>query len=344
MKKILVVGPSWVGDMVMAQSLFISLQQRFGSAEIDVLAPAWSAPVLARMPQVHETVVQPVGHGSLQLLSRYRLGKSLRNRCYDLALILPRSYKAALVPFFARIRHRTGFRGELRYGVINDIRPLDKAVLKQTVQRFVALGQAKEAVLPPAVPKPRLQVDEENLSRLIDELGLSTDKPVIGLMPGAEYGPAKCWPLSYYGDLAGRLLKKGYDVWIFGSEKDKPAAETIMQNSGGQVKNLCGRTQLADVIDLLSHPLAVVCNDSGLMHIAAAVGQRVVALYGSSTPDYTPPLSEKAIVLYDRLPCSPCFKRRCPLQHTNCLNNIGVTRVMDVLENELSQLVEVNNA
>ncbi|MDH5324069.1 MAG: lipopolysaccharide heptosyltransferase II [Gammaproteobacteria bacterium] len=327
--KILVVGPAWIGDMVMAQSLFKRLRQRYPSALIDVLAPAWSAPILQRMPEVHQCVEQPLGHGRLAIGRRYQLGKSLRSVNYDLAVVLPRSYKAALVPFFAKIKHRVGYRGELRYGVINDIRPLDKSVLTQTVQRFTALGEAPDAPLPPSILPPTLNIDRNNAERLLRELDLQTDKPVVGLMPGAEYGPAKCWP--YYAQLARQLTQKDCYVWIFGSEKDRSGGDDIAQGNS-QVRNLCGSTQLADAVDLLSLPQAVVCNDSGLMHIAAAVGQHVIAIYGSSTPDYTPPLSDKATVLYEGLECSPCFKRRCPLGHTNCLNNISVERVLSALD------------
>lgn len=328
MNSILVVGPSWIGDMVMAQSLFISLYQQHPSITIDVLAPAWSAPILARMPEVNQCISQPVGHGSVQLSLRYQLGKSLRKHEYDMALVLPRSYKAALIPFFARIEHRVGFRGEFRYGVINDIRPLDKSVLTQTVQRFVALGQPPDADLPPRIAHPKLDVDADNCAKVLQRLQLNTDKPVVVMMPGAEYGPAKCWPIPYYASLAKRLVQKGCQVWLLGSEKDYKAAEEIVIQSESAVDNLCGKTSLADAVDLLSLPKLVVCNDSGLMHVAAAVGQHVVAIYGSSTPAYTPPLTDKASVLYDALPCSPCFKRQCPLGHTNCLNDISVDRVL----------------
>jgi heptosyltransferase-2 len=310
-ERILVVGPAWVGDMVMAQSLFMTLQQQNPDITIDVLAPAWSLPLLSRMPQVNEAIALPVTH----------------------AIVIPRSYKSALIPFFAGIPVRTGYRGEMRYGLINDMRPLDKEVLTQTVQRHVALGLPRTADQPPAVPFPELCIDEPNQRRLLSELGLSLDSPIVGLMPGAEYGPAKQWPIAYYQELAGKLVATGYQVWVFGSKKEYALGEEIAQ-AGSDVTNLCGKTHLEDVIDLIALCDNVVSNDSGLMHVACATGSRVIAIYGSSSPTYTPPLSKNAEVIYLNLECSPCFKRNCPLGHTNCLSRI---RPMDVIKNVVNQ-------
>lgn len=320
-ERILVVGPAWVGDMVMAQSLFMTLQQRQPVVIIDVLAPAWSLPLLSRMPQVNNAIALPVGHGQLALAARFRLGRQLRHKGYTRAIVIPRSFKAALVPFFAGIPLRTGYRGEMRYGVINDMRVLNKEVLTQTVQRQVALGLPKTAELPPAIPYPQLDIDGDNQRHLLKKLGLHPDKPVIGLMPGAEYGPAKQWPIAYYQELAGKLIVAGYQVWVFGSDKERAFGEQVAL-AGKNVINLCGKTRLEDVVDLIALCDSVVSNDSGLMHVACATGRRVIAIYGSSSPSYTPPLSKNAEVIYRYLECSPCFKRVCPLGHTNCLTGI----------------------
>lgn len=325
-QQILVAGPAWVGDMVMAQSLFITLKQRYANVEIDVLAPAWSNPILARMPEVRETINLPVSHGEFGLVRRYKLGKSLRNKIYDQSIITPRSYKSALVSFFARAKQRTGYRGEMRYGVLNDIHSLDKTILKQTVQRYVALGLDEDLSVAPITPFPKLTIDEKNSQRLLTELKLNIDKPVIALLPGAEYGEAKRWPVEYYAQLASKLCERGLQVWILGSKKDYEAATTI--SDGNTAINLCGKTRLEDSIDLLSLCQSAVTNDSGLMHIAAAVDIPLVAIYGSSTPEYTPPLTNKAKIQYLGLECSPCFKRVCPLGHTNCLKNISVDDVI----------------
>ncbi|MFO7593037.1 MAG: lipopolysaccharide heptosyltransferase II [Pseudomonadota bacterium] len=330
-ERVLIAGPSWVGDMVMAQSLFITLKQQYSQAQIDVLAPQWSLPLLARMPEVNEGIALPLGHGEFGLATRWQLGRALRQRGYNRAIVTPRSFKAALVPFFAGATVRTGYRGEMRYGLLNDIRPLDKAVLKQTVQRYVALGLPADSALPPPVPSPSLEIDGTNRQRVLNELGLKRDSKIIGLMPGAEYGPAKCWPIPYYAELAERLAQQGCRVWLFGSEKDRPVAEKIAEGAGERVHNLCGRTTLVDAVDLIACCDAVVSNDSGLMHVAAAVGRPLVAIYGSSTPDYTPPLTDKATVLYRELECSPCFERNCPYGHTDCLTGITVDEVYRAL-------------
>lgn len=328
-QRILVVGPSWVGDMVMAQSLFMTLQQRYPGVIIDVVAPLWSGGLLGRMAEVNDYIEMPLGQGQLELGVRYRLGRSLRPRCYDQAIVIPRSWKSAVVPAAAKIPQRIGYRGEMRYGLLNDIRQLDKSRLTQTVQRYVALGLSDDAPLPPAeIPQPHLRVESANQSDLRARLALNTERPVVGFMPGAEYGPAKCWPIEYYGELARRLLAAGYQVWLFGSQKDHPSCAAIEAAAPGVV-DLAGKTELVDVVDLLALCKLVVCNDSGLMHVAAATGCHVIALYGSSTPDYTPPLTESADICYARLDCSPCFERECPKKTLQCLYDISVESVFE---------------
>jgi len=318
----------------MAQSLFMSLKQRNPEVLIDVVAPAWSHPLLARMPQVQRAITLEVGHGQLGLLARFRLGRSLRHNHYDRAIVLPRSFKSALIPFFAGAKIRTGFRGEMRYGLLNDIRPLDKTVLRQTVQRYVALGQdANKPLSGSHFSNPRLNIDIDNQKHLLHTFGLRIDKPVVGIMPGAEYGPAKCWPAANFAKLAASLNDKGIDVWIFGSGKEKSIADKIIATAP-QARNLCGQTRLEDVIDLMALTRVVVSNDSGLMHIACASGTGVIGIYGSSDPDYTPPLSENAKVIYLGLECSPCFERTCPLGHTDCLNKIPAKYVAAILLDE----------
>jgi len=329
-ERILVVGPAWVGDMVMAQSLFMTLKQCQPAVIIDVLAPAWSLPLLSRMPEINEAIALPVRHGQLALATRFRLGRQLRHKGYTRAIVIPRSLKAALVPFFASIPIRTAYRGEMRYGVISDMRALDKEVLTQTVQRQVALGLPAKATQPPPIPYPELEINESNQKYLLGKHGLNLKKPVIGLMPGAEYGPAKQWPIAYYQELAEKLTTAGNQVWVFGSEKERAIGEQIGQ-AGKGVFNLCGKTDLVDVIDLIALCDNVVSNDSGLMHIACATGTKVIAIYGSSDPAYTPPLSNHAQVIYQGLECSPCFERECPFGHYRCLKEIKVNKLAKLL-------------
>lgn len=332
--RILIVGPAWIGDMVMAQSLYMILRRRYPDIGIDVLAPAWSGPVLRRMPEVRRAVEMPLGHGELDLSARYRLGRALRAERYDRAIVLPRSLKSALAPCFARIPRRTGFRGELRYGLINDMRPLDERLLPMMVQRYAALAldPGDPPLAPADIPHPRLEIDRANQQRLRAELGLASDRPAVGFMPGAEYGPAKRWPPEHFAGLARALIARGFQVWLFGSDKDRPVCGEIARLAGAGVADLSGRTRLEDAIDLIALTEWAVTNDSGLMHVAAATGRRIVAIYGSSTPDYTPPLSEHAETVYLELECSPCFERECPLGHYDCLRTLGVDRILAVMD------------
>jgi heptosyltransferase II len=333
--KVLVIGPSWVGDMVMAQALYKLLRQRDPTAEIHVVAPAWSLPVLARMPEVTRGIELAVRHGELALGRRRSLGRALRAERYDRAIVLPRSAKAALVPWFAKVPRRTGFRGEWRYGLLNDVRRLD-ARLDQTVKRFVALGQSRDEAppkeLPPAL-RPRLVSDPRNLEQLRAAHGLRRGAPLVALMPGAEYGAAKRWPAASYGALAAALASEHADVVVLGSAKEKAIGDEVAaQARSPSVRNLCGVTSLADAVDLLGAADVAVSNDSGLLHVAAAAGSPVVAVYGSSSPQFTPPLTDAAAVVSLELECSPCFARDCPLKHMRCLNDLSAATVLQAVE------------
>jgi heptosyltransferase-2 len=280
------------------------------------------------MPEVNQGIATDTAHGELAFGKRREQGHKLRTRRYDRSIILPRSFKAALVPWFANIPVRTGFRGEMRFGLVNDVRNLDKRILDQTVKKFVALGRPADGHVD-KLPQPSLRVSKDNQSTAMDRLHLQAGKPAVALMPGAEYGPAKCWPLEYFASLATALTEWGYSVWVLGSESDQAAGRFIADNSAA--RSLCGHTSLADVIDLLAYCQHAVTNDSGLMHVAAAVGTHVHVLYGSSSPDYTPPLTERKTIHYRRLDCSPCFERQCPLGHLNCLRKMRPETVLEAI-------------
>ena len=320
--------------MVMAQGLFMRLKASRPDALIDVLAPTWSLPMLARMPEINQAIEVAIGHGRFGLLQRLKIGLALRKNHYTQAIVLPRSYKSALIPFFAGIPQRTGYRGEMRYGVINDIRPLNKTILTQTVQRYVALGINHNVVSAPQIPYPRLEVDKKNQPELLLKFKLSAQKPIICMMPGAEYGPAKQWPIEKYADLAAIVVKRGFQVWVIGSAKEQALGERISMQQQNDISNLCGKTSLVEAVDLVAMSAWVVTNDSGLMHVACATGRKVIAIYGSSTPAYTPPLSKDAKLVYHALECSPCFERSCPLGHTRCLNEISVDEVLECITHQ----------
>ena len=325
--KILVLGPAWVGDMVLAQSLFKILKQEHPDCIIDVAAPAWTLPLIARMTEVNKGIALPFKHGELAMFKRIKFGKSLRNEGYTQAIILTNSFKSAILAFAAQIPQRTSFLGEMRYGLINDIRALDKAKLPRTVDRFVTLGLKPHAILPSNIPNPSLIANMENALACLQELGASApSSKVLGLCPGAEYGEAKRWPAQYYAEVANAALSKGWLVWLFGSAKDAPVTTLINELTNNQCLDLGGKTNLSAAIDLMSLCEAIVSNDSGLMHVAAALDKTLVAIYGSSDPHHTPPMSSKAVVEYLGLECSPCFQRTCPLNDPdlklNCLNKI----------------------
>jgi heptosyltransferase-2 len=325
--RILIVGPAWVGDMVLAHSLFQVLKSHAPDCTIDVAAPPWTLPLTARMPEVRAGIALDFKHGEFGWSARRALGKELAARHYDQAIVLPNSWKSALVPFFAGARRRTGYIGELRYGLLNDARRLDKARLPRTVDRFVALALASDAPLPP-IPNPALTADRANAEATLTRLRVALpDKPVLALCPGAEYGPAKRWPVEYYAELARLKLTEGWAVWLFGSAKDVDITAAVQSQTDGCCVDLGGKTNLLEAVDLLAIATAVVTNDSGLMHIAAALARPVIALYGSSDPRHTPPMSPQAQVLYRGLACSPCFERECPLQHLNCLRDIRPAEV-----------------
>lgn len=321
--KILVIGPSWVGDMVLAQSLFKALKTQQPNCIIDVAAPAWTLPLLARMPEVNRGIALPFKHGQLGLFERIKFGKSLRNAAYDQAILLTNSLKSAILPFAANIPLRTGFVGEMRYGLLNDIHKLDKAKLPRTVDRFVALSQAETKELNTLIQNPALIANKANALATLEKLNIAppTGK-VLGLCPGAEFGEAKRWPIEYYAEVANDALQKGWQVWLFGSEKDLPVTQKINQLCQHQCVDFGGKTKLGEAIDLMSLCDTFVSNDSGLMHVAAALNKKVIAIYGSSNPHHTPPMSAKAVIEYLALSCSPCFKRECPLLHLNCLKQI----------------------
>ncbi|HZR67757.1 MAG TPA: lipopolysaccharide heptosyltransferase II [Burkholderiales bacterium] len=328
MPRILIVAPNWIGDTLLAQPLFARLRRKLPSAVIDAMAPPWTAPVLRRMPEISDVIEAPFLHGKLELRARWRLGRSLRAHQYDEAIVLPNTFKAALVPFFAEIPLRVGFVGETRYGLLTLVHRLDEKKLPLMAERYAQLAERPGAPPPRPLAPAKLNVDEANLIITLGRLGLSRAKPVVALCPGAEFGPSKRWPAGHFAALARRLAAMGRTVWIFGSPNDRPIGEEIAKLAEGAAVNLCGRTDLAAAIDLLSIAEIVVTNDSGLMHLAAAVGRPIVALYGSSSPEHTPPLTERARLVRTGIDCSPCFQRDCPLGHHKCMVELTPERVL----------------
>lgn len=329
--KILIVGPSWVGDMMMAQVLFKLLHQQNPNCELHVLAPAWSEALLSRMPEIKKSIVLPFNHGQLELKKRFQFAKQLRAEKYDQAIVLPNSLKSALIPYWANIPKRTGWIGEYRFGLLNDVRRLNKKLFSKMIERFAALAFSCNTFLPANLPIPSLQIKKENIDVALQQYDLisSAKNKILALCPGAEFGPSKCWPAKYYAAVANQKLNEGWSVWIFGSSNDRMIAEEIQLLTDQRCINLAGKTALSDAVDLLSLATTVVTNDSGLMHIAAALDRNVIAIYGSTSPDFTPPLSDKAKILQLNLDCQPCFQRQCPLKHHNCMQQLLPMTVLE---------------
>jgi heptosyltransferase-2 len=335
--RILVVAPSWVGDAILSEPLVARLGTTRGDASIDVLAPAWCAPVYARMPGVGRIFDSALRHGRVDWAQRRAMARTLSAQGYTQAVILPNSWKSALVPWLARIPLRTGYTGEMRWGIVNDRRRLDRPALPRLVERYAALA-ADAGVAPAAATAPVLVPDRVNLDAAIRALDLRVGSGIAILCPGAEFGPAKRWPPEHFADLARKFLADGLEVWLLGSPNDKPATEAVLTAAGtdrGALRDLSGRTDLGTAIDLLSLASIVVSNDSGLMHAAAAVGAPLVALFGSSSPAYTPPMSATARIARIDIACSPCFKRECPLGHFKCMRDLAPPAVYDLARTAL---------
>lgn len=331
------VGPSWIGDMVMAQSTFIRLRERMPEATIDVLAPPVTAALAARMPEVDSTVIMDIGHGEFAFGKRRRIARRLRDARYDQAVVLQRSAKAALVPWLAGIPKRTGVRGELRYGLINDVRHIDTERYPRKVEHYALLALADAGDPLGALRLPRLTVDAHRRRQLITDLSLDCERAIVGFAPGAAYGGAKQWPATHFAQLAAALDARGVAVWIFGSTPDRALAAKLAAAAPRHGVNLCERTSLTDIADLASLTTSFVGNDTGVMHLAAATAARVIAIYGSTDPDYAPPLAAREARFWLGLACSPCRERVCPLGHNNCMRDIRVADVLSACLDEQTQ-------
>ncbi len=335
---ILLIGPSWIGDLVQSQALIAYLHTRIPDCTVDCVLPPWTYPLAPRIPLLDLAYRLDVPHGRLGLTKRWLLGRELRARSYRQAFVLPRSWKAALPPFFAGIPRRTGFLGEMRYGLLNDIRKPPPRHTVPFIQQLLSLALLPGEPLPALIPEPRIRVDPEARSRTLAQLGLDPGAEpgtIVALLPGAEFGPAKRWPTESFATLAKHLRSQGHAVWVLGSSRDQSMGRAIAAAARG-VTDLCGRTSLPEVADLLSAVSLAVTNDSGLMHLAAAVGTPLVCLYGSSSMEYTPPGTRRAVLLSLHLDCSPCFARECPLGHLNCLRQLTVATVMEAVQQQLS--------
>jgi heptosyltransferase-2 len=330
-RKYLIIGPAWVGDMVMAQSLFKFLCIQNPSCTIDVAAPKSCLALLEFMPEVNLAIELPFKHGEFGFAKRKQFGKKLIKNKYTHSIVLPNSWKSALVPFFAKIPTRIGWKGESRYVLLNDLRKLDKNKYPLMIERFCALAIAKGEGLLENLPHPSFSVTKSSQNAAIKKFKLDLTKPVLALCPGAEYGPAKRWPASHYATVANSMLQDNMQVWLMGSPGDVVVTDEINLHTENKCINFAGKTSLSDAVVLLSLARKVVSNDSGLMHISSALNIKTVVVYGSSSDKFTPPLSENSTSIHIDIECRPCFKRTCPLKHLKCLNDLEPQLVLDKL-------------
>mgnify|MGYP003347083732 FL=1 len=340
MQGILIIAPNWIGDAVMTQPLLAALKSQYPASTIDVLASTWVAPIYRACSEVNHVIEANFQHKQLQWGLRKQLANDLRLRGYQACFILPNSLKSALIPWMANIPFRIGYRGELRFGLINiALNNPSKINRPPMVEHYLALSQllSDEETLAAKTLTPKLNVSssaKQSIDKKLSDANIDS-KSVFIFCPGAEYGPTKRWPASHFAELATHLAQElpNANIILLGSKSDHELAEAILQQSQDSVKihNWCGNTSLDEAIALIGMAKAVVSNDSGLMHIAAALKTPQIAIFGSSDPAHTPPLSENAKVIWLNLPCSPCHKKECPLGHLKCLNDILPQQVLATL-------------
>lgn len=332
----LVIAPQWIGDAVMSEPLLRRLAGR--GEQVTVAALPWVAPVYRAMPAVHEVIELPFAHGRLDWAERRRLAGTLRGR-FDSAYVLPNSIKAALVPFLARIPRRVGYHGEGRFLLLN--RRLPNPPGRPPMVAFYS-ALAGNGTASASDERPRLQFDQTTLEAVTAGAGVSRGGYWV-FAPGAEYGPAKCWPATHYAELARALhAEHGQPVLLLGSLKERALCESIAAMAEGTCRVLAGATSLHDAMVLIAASRGMVSNDSGLMHVAAAFGLPQVAVFGSTSPEHTPPLNPNARVLWLKdelgLPCMPCFERTCRYGHTGCLVGVAPKRVEAAVNDALRRV------
>ena len=327
----LIIAPQWIGDAVMTEPLLRRLAAR--GEHLTVGALPWVAPIYRAMPHVAEVLEFPFAHGGLQWKARRSLARQIEGR-FDVAYICPNSLKSALLPFLASIPKRVGYLGETRVGLLTHrLKNPPKTQRPAMVAFYSALSGDTDI----STDRPQLQVQE--IDDAVQKIGLQRGGYDV-LVPGAEYGPAKRWPTAHFAQLAQDLERT---VVLLGSGKEFALCEEIAApvnaNSAGKCLNLAGTTTLTQALSVITAARCVISNDSGMMHVAAALGVPQVALFGSSSPLHTPPLSAKAAVLWLKtnpafqgtFDCAPCFERVCPLGHTRCLTAITPAMVLHQL-------------
>ncbi len=343
-QKILIVADTSVGDVVLNQILYMLLKNYYPSVDIDVVAPPWADNLLRRMPQVNRHIAIAGKIESHGLLRKWMMGRSLRGQ-YDQAIVIPRTSRSAMIPWFAHVSTRIGYARKRRLWLINDSREYP-FYIGDRMARLAPL----EMTLPSSLPRPKLQIDSTEVIETSKrfELAYGEKRNIIGLVPGATSNPmknpAKRWPIEAYAALAKMLVDEGSQVCVLGTDRERSLGEVITAVASHQIVNLCGETSLDDAINLIAGLNCLVSNDSGLMHVAAAVDTPVVGIYGSTSPNVCPPHTDKRAICSIRTLCSPCRQHSCPYQHHACMTSISPGMVheamRELLDGKTKKLVQ----
>ncbi|MBV8824536.1 MAG: lipopolysaccharide heptosyltransferase II [Hyphomicrobiales bacterium] len=334
-RPILIVPYMWIGDFVRCHSVVKVLKSRWPDRPVDVLTTALCRPLADYMPGLRQAILGDLPRSRIALSAQRSLAERLRANSYGLALIMPRTWKAALAPYLAGIPQRVGFVGEARFGLLSEWRWGERR-LPRMVDRCAALALPEEATLPAEWPLPELVVPAAEVAAWRERLGLDAARPAVALCPGAV-GPSKRWTATGYGEIARTLTNRGMSVWVIGGPDEARLAGEITSAGGPLARDLTG-PDLRNAILALAAAKAAVSNDSGLLHVAAALGTPAIGIFGPTSPWYWAPLNPLAAVIETQteVPCRPCHKPTCRLRHHRCMRDIPAARVLDAVDRALA--------
>ena len=337
-RPILIVPYMWIGDFVRCHTVVKLLKARFPARPVDVLSTTLCAPLADYMPELRQAIVVDLARKRLALSEHRALAARLKRESYGTALIMPRTWKAALAPFLAGVPERIGWVGEWRFGLVNDLR-FGERKRPRMVDQCAALALPAHATPPENWPLPELRVPPAEIAGWKERLALADNgKPIIALAPGAV-GPSKRWPGAAYGDLARRLIAQGNEVWILGSPAEAPLVR-IIRDIAPEVRDLTG-PDLRNAILALAAADVAVSNDSGLLHVAAALGTPTIGIFGPTSPWHWAPLNPIAAAVQQKietLPCQPCHKPTCRVRHHRCMRDISPNHLVSVIERVLMEI------
>jgi len=330
---ILIIPYMWIGDFVRGHTVVRVLRERWPNRPVDLLTSSLCAPLVDYMPGVRQGIVWDLPRSRLALARQWGLAALLRARNYRTALVMPRTWKAAIAPTLAGIPERVGFVGELRFGLINCWRWGEKA-LPRFIDKNAALALPDGAALPPEWPVPQLRLPAGEAERWRQDKGLGAG-PAIAFAPGSV-GASKRW--TYYPQAARMLADRGFDVWVIGGPGEKALASEIVATGGQRVRDLTG-TDLRNGILAMAAANVAVSNDSGLMHIAAALATPTIGIFGPTSPYHWAPLNGLAATVQTStvVPCQPCHRPVCKLNNHRCMRDIPAADVVETIRRVLDE-------